>query len=53
MADVLCPRCAAKGGVVVKKSKTDKGKELKYYECSKCHSIWTNNVDIANQPVEA
>ena len=53
MADVLCPKCNAKGSVVVKQSKTDKAKELKYYECSKCHSLWTNSIDIAKQPVDA
>lgn len=53
MADVVCPRCNAKGTVVVKKSRNDKGREVKYYECGKCHSLWTNNNDIANLPVEA
>ncbi len=51
MADVLCPRCNAKGAVVVKQSRTDKGKDLKYYECGKCKSVWTNTSDIAALPV--
>jgi transposase-like protein len=53
MADVLCPRCNAKGTVVVKQSKTDKGKELKYFQCTKCRSLWTNSSDIPNLKVEA
>jgi hypothetical protein len=53
MADVLCPKCNAKGTVSVKQSKTDKGREIKYFECSKCRSLWTNSIDIAKLPVEA
>ena len=52
MADVVCPRCNAKGTVVVKQSRTEKGKDLKYYECSKCKSIWTNSTDIPQLSVE-
>jgi RecJ-like exonuclease len=53
MADVLCPKCNAKGTVTVKQSKTDKGLEVKYFECSKCHSLWTNSSDIPKMSVEA
>ncbi|HRY29992.1 MAG TPA: hypothetical protein P5079_08165 [Elusimicrobiota bacterium] len=52
MADVLCPKCNEKGNVVVKKSRTDKGDEMKYFECKKCRSLWTNSADIPNLPVE-
>lgn len=52
MSDTLCPRCNAKGTVVIKKSKTEKGKDIKYYECQKCHSLWTNSHDIGALPVE-
>jgi DNA-directed RNA polymerase subunit M/transcription elongation factor TFIIS len=52
MADVLCPRCNAKGTVVVKQSRDEKGRDLKYYECAKCKSIWTNSSDITSLPVE-
>ncbi len=47
MADVLCPKCNAKGTVTVKESKKDNGSPHKYYECQKCKSVWTNTVDIA------
>jgi DNA-directed RNA polymerase subunit M/transcription elongation factor TFIIS len=52
MSDTLCPKCNAKGAVTVKQSRTDKGKDLKYYECGKCRSLWTNSIDIAPLPVE-
>lgn len=52
MSDTLCPKCNAKGTVTVKQSRTDKGKDLKYYECGKCRSLWTNSIDIAALPVE-
>ncbi len=53
MSETLCPKCNAKGAVSVKKSRTDKGKDLKYYECGKCKSLWTNSVDVVNLAVEA
>jgi ssDNA-binding Zn-finger/Zn-ribbon topoisomerase 1 len=53
MADVLCPKCNAKGNVKVRQAKADGGKDLKYYECGKCASIWTNSSDIPNLPVES
>jgi Zn-finger nucleic acid-binding protein len=53
MADVLCPKCNATGAVKVKQSKKDKGADWKYYECSKCRSVWTNSADISKLPVEA
>ena len=53
MADVNCPKCNAKGNVVVKQSRNEKGKDLKFYECKKCRSLWTNTIDVANLPVEA
>ena len=47
MADnVLCPRCNAKGGVAVKRAKNEKGQDIKYFECTKCKSLWTNSADI-------
>ncbi|MBI4397312.1 MAG: hypothetical protein HY548_09465 [Elusimicrobia bacterium] len=53
MTDVLCPKCNAKGTVVVKQGRAEKGAELKYFECTKCKSLWTNLNDIVNLPVEA
>jgi DNA-directed RNA polymerase subunit M/transcription elongation factor TFIIS len=53
MSDTLCPKCNAKGTVTVKQSRSDKGVDLKYYECSTCKSLWTNSIDILPLPVEA
>lgn len=53
MSDTLCPKCNAKGPVVVKISRTDKNVDLKYFECSVCKSLWTNSTDIAPLSVEA
>ena len=53
MADVVCPKCNAKGSVKVKQSRSEKGKDLKFYDCAKCKSVWTNSSDIASLPVEA
>jgi RecJ-like exonuclease len=53
MPDITCPKCSSKGQVVVKQSRQEKGGDLKYFECAKCHSIWTNTIDIANMPITA
>lgn len=53
MSDTLCPKCNAKGSVVVKNSRSEKGQDIKYFECNSCHSLWTNSIDIASLPVEA
>ena len=53
MSDTLCPKCNAKGSVVVKKSRSDKGVDVKYFECSACKSLWTNSIDIVPLAVEA
>ncbi|MBL0057948.1 MAG: hypothetical protein IPP35_02250 [Elusimicrobia bacterium] len=53
MSDTLCPKCNVKGTVHVKQSRTDAGKDLKYFECSSCKSLWTNSTDISSLPVEA
>jgi DNA-directed RNA polymerase subunit M/transcription elongation factor TFIIS len=53
MSDTLCPKCNAKGHVVVKQSRTDKNVDLKYFECSACQSLWTNSSDIGLLSVEA
>jgi transposase-like protein len=53
MAEPVCPKCTVPQTVQVKKSRTEKGKEIKYFECSKCQSLWTNSIDIASLPVVA
>jgi DNA-directed RNA polymerase subunit M/transcription elongation factor TFIIS len=53
MSDTPCPKCNAKGNVKVKQSRSDKGRDVKYYECGACHTLWTNSIDIAALPVEA
>jgi Zn-finger nucleic acid-binding protein len=52
MSDTLCPKCNAKGAVVVKQSRNEKGGDIKYFECGKCRSLWTNSGEIASLPVE-
>jgi Zn-finger nucleic acid-binding protein len=53
MSDTLCPKCNAKGAVKVKSAKSDKGQDIKYYECGQCRSLWTNSNEIASLAVEA
>lgn len=52
MPEILCPKCNAKGPVAVKQAKSDKGRDVKFYECPKCRSVWTNSADIASLPVQ-
>jgi RecJ-like exonuclease len=52
MADVICPKCRTKGTVKVRQSRTEKGKDLKYYECTTCESLWTNTIEIADLSVD-
>jgi DNA-directed RNA polymerase subunit M/transcription elongation factor TFIIS len=53
MSNTLCPKCNAKGTVAVKQSRSDKGADLKYYECAVCGILWTNSIDIVSLPVES
>jgi uncharacterized Zn finger protein len=52
MSNTPCPKCSAKGSVAVKQSRSDKGVDLKYYECPSCGILWTNSIDIASLPVD-
>ena len=52
MSETLCPKCNAKGSVKVKMARTEKGQDLKYFECGSCRSLWTNSIDIASLSVE-
>lgn len=53
MAEPLCPKCGVPQNVQVKQSRTEKGKDIKYFECAKCHALWTNSIDIAPLPLKA